>query len=140
MRADLLIRRHVRARETCRLRHGRQERGETMKLLTQEIRRKLPALGSQEEQGGRAIAWAKFFTPWAGFTWWATEFDGEDRFFGLVDGHERELGYFSLSELQNVQGPMGLAIERDLYWKPKALEEIAPEMFQEDTRKGGEDS
>jgi hypothetical protein len=24
---------------------------------------------------------------------------------------------------------MGLPIERDLYWKPKTLEEIAPEMF-----------
>ena len=53
------------------------------------------------------------------------------QFFGLVDGHERELGYFVLSELEEVRGPMGLPIERDLYWQPKTLAEIAPEMFKE---------
>jgi hypothetical protein len=36
-----------------------------------------------------------------------------------------------LSELESVNGPMGLPIERDLWWKPKTLEEIAPEMFQD---------
>ena len=51
------------------------------------------------------------------------------QFFGLVDGHEKELGYFNLSELESVRGPMGLPVERDLYWKPKTLEEIAPEKF-----------
>jgi hypothetical protein len=61
----------------------------------------------------------------------ATEFDGEDTFFGLVEGQEKELGYFSLAELSSVRGPMGLAIERDLHWTPKTLAEIAPEMFSE---------
>ena len=56
-------------------------------------------------------------------------FDGRDLFFGLVEGHEKELGYFSLLELQQVKGPMGLPIERDLYWRPKPLDEIAPELF-----------
>jgi hypothetical protein len=59
----------------------------------------------------------------------ATEFDGEDTFFGLVDGHERELGYFSLRELESVRGALGLPIERDLYWRPKTLREIAPDLF-----------
>ena len=54
------------------------------------------------------------------------------RFFGLVDGHCKEIGYFSLSELESVNGPMGLPIERDLFWQPKTLEEIAPEMFKSD--------
>lgn len=102
-----------------------------MKLLTQEIRRKLPALYSQEGKGGKAIVQVKFFTPDSSWTWWVTEFDGEDAFFGLVEGHERELGYFSLKELESVRGPMGLPIERDLYWTPKTLEEIAPEMFKD---------
>jgi hypothetical protein len=61
----------------------------------------------------------------------ATEFDGNDTFFGLVDGLEKELGYFSLSELQSVRGPLGLPIERDLYWRPKTLKEIAPELFED---------
>jgi hypothetical protein len=102
-----------------------------MKLLTQEIRRKLPPLYSQDGKGGKAIAYVRFFTPDSGFTFWATEFDGKDTFFGLVDGHCKELGYFSLSELESVNGPMGLPIERDLCWEPKRLQEIAPEMFSD---------
>jgi hypothetical protein len=101
-----------------------------MKLLTKEIRRRLPPLNSQESLSGKAIAQVKFFTPDSSWTFWATEFDGRDLFFGLVEGHERELGYFSLSELQRVKGPMGLPIERDLYWRPKPLDEIAPELFK----------
>jgi hypothetical protein len=50
--------------------------------------------------------------------------------FGLVQGQCKELGYVSLSELEEVRGPMGLPVERDLYWKPKTLAEIAPEMFK----------
>jgi len=100
-----------------------------MKLLTQEIREKLPPLYSQEKLGGKAVAYVKFFTPDSNWTWWAIEFDGEDLFFGLVEGHCRELGYFSLSELQSLCGPLGLPVERDLYWQPKSLEEIAPDLF-----------
>ena len=100
-----------------------------MKLTTKDIRQKLPRLYEQDSKGGEAVVYVKFFTPDSSWTFWATEFDGEDTFFGLVDGHERELGYFSLSELQKVRGPMGLPIERDLHWKPKTLKEIAPEMF-----------
>ena len=102
-----------------------------MKLLTEEIKKKLPKLYVQDGSGGKAIAHVKFFTPDSSFTFFATEFDGEDTFFGLVEGHEKELGYLSLSELQSVRGPMGLPIERDLYWQPKMLEEIAPELFKD---------
>ena len=76
------------------------------------------------------MALVKFFTPDSSWTWYATEFDGDDTFFGLVDGHEEELGYFSLRELQSVRGPLGLPIERDLYWQPRPLREIAPELFE----------
>ena len=72
------------------------------------------------------------------FTWFITEGSpvrNKDEkvvdyiLFGLVEGQCKELGYFRLSELESVRGPMGLPIERDLHWKPKTLEEIAPEMF-----------
>ena len=75
------------------------------------------------------MVYVKYFTPDAGWTFYATEFDGRDTFFGLVDGQYKELGYFSLSELKSVRGPMNLPIERDLYWQPKKLEEIAFELF-----------
>jgi len=105
-----------------------------MKLLTKEILKKLPPLYSQEQLGGKAVAHVKFFTPDSGWTWHVlegSEEDGDVLFFGLVDGQERELGYFRLSELENARGPLGLPIERDLHWKPKTLEEIAPEMFKQ---------
>ena len=66
----------------------------------------------------------------------ATEYDGEDTFFGLVDGHERELGYFSLAELKKIREPLGLPVDRDLYWKSKAFKKFAPEMFLESLGNG----
>ena len=93
-------------------------------LLDPESKEKLPALYSGEELGVMAVALVKFFTPDSNWTWYASEFDGEDLFFGLVSGLEVELGYFSLSELQSVKGPLGLPIERDLYYKPKTLKEL----------------
>ncbi len=95
-----------------------------MKLLTKEVLKKLPELYSQEEKGLEAVAVVKFFTPDSSWTWYATEFDGEDLFFGLVDGFEKELGYFRLSELKQVKGKLGLPIERDRYFEPKPLKEL----------------
>ena len=66
----------------------------------------------------------KFFTPDSYWTWYATEFDGTDTFFGLVDGQEQELGYFSLKELEDARGPLGLPIERDLHFDPTPLSEV----------------
>ena len=94
-----------------------------MKLMTKEIRRVLPPLGSQD--GGKAVAHVKFFTPDSSWTFYAAEFDGKDLFFGIVDGHAKELGYFSLSELQSVRLPMGLGIERDICVNPHLHDEWA---------------
>ncbi|HEY60587.1 MAG TPA: DUF2958 domain-containing protein [Anaerolineae bacterium] len=84
----------------------------------------LPELYSGEELGMDALAQVKFFTPDSNWTWYASEFDGEDIFFGLVSGFEVELGYFSLSEMQAVRGPWGLPIERDLHFEPQTLKEL----------------
>jgi len=95
-----------------------------MKLITKEIQNTLPKLYEQDNKGLNAIAYVKFFTPDSNWTWYATEFDGKDTFFGLVDGLCKELGYFSLSELENIRGPYGLKIERDLYFEPTTLKEL----------------
>jgi hypothetical protein len=86
--------------------------------------RRLPPIGATEEQGMQAVAHVKFFTPDAGWTWYATEFDGTDLFFGLVIGGYKELGTFSLVELRSVRGTLGLPIERDLYFKPATLQSL----------------
>ena len=94
-----------------------------MKLLTKEIRKRLPPLYTNEDNPDPVVQ-VKFFTPWSNWTWFAIEFDGEDIFFGLVKGFETELGYFSLAELEQVRGPWGLKIERDMYFDPKPLSEV----------------
>jgi hypothetical protein len=93
-------------------------------LVPPEIATQLPPLYANEGQGEDAIAHLKLFTPWTNWTWYASEYDpGERLCFGVVVGHERELGYFSIAELEAIRGPGGLRIERDLYWKPRPLRE-----------------
>lgn len=95
-----------------------------MELLPAEVAATLPAMRSQEEKGSDAVAQVKFFTPWSGWTWYASEYNPEHRiFFGVVVGLEREFGYFSLEELEGIRGPGGIRIERDLYWTPKPLKD-----------------
>lgn len=94
-----------------------------MKLLTKEILARFPKIyETQEMEPENVQVVAKFFTPWSNWTWYATEFDGEDQFFGLVKGFESELGYFSLSELEAIRGPFGLRIERDRGFKATLAE------------------
>ena len=95
-----------------------------MELLPKQIREELPALRAQEELGLAAQAVVKFFTPDGGWTWYASEFDGEDLFFGLVIGFMPEFGYFTLSELESARGALGLPIERDQHFEPKSLREL----------------
>lgn len=107
-----------------------------MKLLSDEITARLPALYSTESTPTEAkVAVCKFFTPTSNWTWYVVEgsavlADGtevplsdpraKDRedvlFFGLVDGFDKEWGYFCLSELESVKGPFGLGIERDIHF------------------------
>lgn len=93
-------------------------------LLDQESREKLPNIYANEELGLMAIALVRFFTPDSNWTWYATEFDGDDTFFGLVAGFDVELGYFLLSELQTVRGPLRLLVERDLHFEPETLKDL----------------
>lgn len=99
-----------------------------MKLLTKEILNKLPKLYSTEEipTENKTIV-CKFFTPDSSWTWFVVEGeerDGDFLFFGLVQGLETEWGYFCLSELQSVKGPLGLHIERDRFFKPCLVSEL----------------
>ncbi len=106
------------------------------KLLDQESQKKLPQLYATEDQGLDAEARVKFFTPDSNWTWYASEFDGEDIFYGLVIGHEIEFGYFSLSELEQTKGPLGLPIERDRYFEPRTLKELKEAHLREQEGEG----
>ena len=114
-------------------------------LLDQASRERLPKLYSNEKIGLNALAQVKFFTPSSNWTWYAseasaamndgtykslTEVDPNDPniqdvvFFGLVDGFELELGYFSLSELEGIGGGLQLPIERDRHFTPTTLQDL----------------
>ena len=92
-------------------------------LLPKAVRDSLPPLGATEGDPD-PLCRVKFFYPDFSWTWYAIEFSGDDTFFGLVDGFEKELGYFRLSELLENRGTFGLEIERDLHFTPKRLSEL----------------
>jgi hypothetical protein len=100
-----------------------------MKLITEELRKALPPLYSQEDEKDPMVV-CKFFLPITKWTWYATEFDGKDTFFGFVSGEYPELGYFSLSELENLEGLYGIGVERDMYFEPVRLSTIRAEHEQ----------
>lgn len=101
-----------------------------MKLLTKEIEKRLEShpLYSQEEKGGDAVVIAKFFNPCGAGTWWVLEGekreDGDWLFFGIAEIYEREYGYFTLKELESINLPFGLTIERDIHFKSCKVSEI----------------
>ena len=97
-----------------------------MLLLTKELEKKFEKQGDtsmNELEDTKVIA--KFFITGSNYTWFAFDYNPETKmFFGCVHGMEKELGYFSLSELKSVKGFMGLGIERDYSFKPKELSKI----------------
>ena len=93
------------------------------KLLPDDIAKLLPPLNATENIDD-PVAHVKLFTPDSSWSWFLTEFDPVQRLcFGFVIGLDQELGYFSLDELEAVRGPLGLPIERDLYWQPRPISE-----------------
>ena len=99
-----------------------------MKLLTDELRKRLPPLYSQEAEANPTV-YAKFFMPGTGWTWYPTEgseHDDDFMFFGFVIGFEGEFGYFLLSDLETVTNPLGLHVERDTSFREGKLTDVVP--------------
>jgi len=94
-------------------------------LIPQEVVDGLPKIGETDGQKDPLLQ-VKFFYPDFDWTWYVMEFDGDDEFFGLVDGFEKELGYFRLSELMGNRGTLGLEIGRDMFFTPVVLSEKLP--------------
>ncbi len=97
-----------------------------MKLLLKEQRKRLVANHNANQErlnGGEEHDFfpvVKLFTPWSNCTWLLSELDPETNIaFGLCDlgMGSPELGSVSLAEIQSIQGPVGLRIERDMHWE-----------------------
>lgn len=88
-------------------------------LVPQELLSDIPDLYETEGQTN-PLCHVKLFTPDSNWTWYIMEFSKKDKntCYGYVRGLEDELGYFTLNELENVHGALGLSVERDLQFEP----------------------
>ena len=114
-------------------------------LMTDKLADTIPALGANEKARDYddVLALAKLFSPYSNWTWYITEMDPQTgQCFGLVEGFEKEIGYFDLTELAETTVFGGVpAVERDLYWEPMTLGEIKSgsrkdSPYDDETRKG----
>jgi hypothetical protein len=93
-------------------------------LVPDWLAAEMPSLYATENVADPLVH-VKWFTPDSSWTWYVTEYDPAERLaFGLAVGHEEELGYISLDELESVRGPLGLRVERDLWFTPQPLSQI----------------
>ena len=100
-----------------------------MKLLTKGQREKLirnQAENQNATEPKKHKVVVKLFNPVGIGTWYLTELNPYTEIaFGLCELAEKEIGYVSLTELEELRLPMGLKIERDRYSKiDKTLEEL----------------
>lgn len=106
----------------------RMDRVRRHQLMTDEIRKQLPKLYSQEKNPDPMVV-VKFFSPYSQAVWFVTEFDGMDTMFGWGDlgFGEGELGYISLRELDETNRNGLPLVERDLHWKQVPLSQAKKE-------------
>ena len=96
-----------------------------MKLITKAIEKKLENTPFYSTDGNPVKkVLVKFFNPAGIGTWYVfeaqkNEYTNDWEFFGLVDLYEKELGYFTLKQLESIKLPFGLTIERDKYFGNK---------------------
>lgn len=91
----------------------------------------LPLKGTRREQDFEPVC--KLFLPWTSGTWLLTEMDDDGLAFGLADlgMGMPEIGYISLDEIWEVEGPGGLRVERDIHWEAsKTLRAYAQEAHE----------
>lgn len=82
-----------------------------------------PLKACENEPDPQAVL--KWFAADSSWTWYVLEYDPQDRVaFALVDGHELEMGYVNVGELERARGPLGQRIERDLHFEPTRISEI----------------
>lgn len=96
-----------------------------MKLITTEQHSKLLENGQEGQSDPEfdPVPVVKIFNPIGSATWLITEIDpnDNDRAFGLCDlglGMP-ELGYISITELEQIRVGPNMRLERDMYWNPK---------------------
>ena len=91
-------------------------------LIPKSLLENIPNL-YETERSLNPICHIKLFTPTSIFTWYIIEIskDDLDTCYGYTKGFEGELGYFSLNELNEIRGNLGLKVEIDNSFNPTPL-------------------
>lgn len=88
------------------------------KMITKELEKALPSLSSSTNDDSPILV--HYFNPAGRGDWFGMTYNPKTReFFGYVSifhDYNDELGYFSLDELESIKLPLGMHIERDIYW------------------------
>lgn len=101
-----------------------------MELIPNELAKRLPPLYATLLDVDPMVHCMLYF-PCSSWQWYIIEFDGSEICFGLVNGFEVELGYFSLSELRTTRDSCGMAVERDRSFLPCRLSELRAKLMRE---------
>jgi hypothetical protein len=95
-------------------------------LISKELieKLKIPKLYETEEISNPTCQ-IKLFTPDSIWEWYIIEISiDKDICYGYVKGFESELGYFSLNELNEIRGNLGLKVEIDSSFTPISLTSV----------------
>lgn len=101
-----------------------------MKIITKKIEQAFEKQGYTGDKEAKDIkVIMKLFNPMGAQTWYIYEKETEDIYWAFVnlgDPVMAECGRISMSEIMSIQLPLGLTIERDMYFEPfsKTLEEV----------------
>ncbi len=99
-----------------------------MKLMTKHIERLARSQYARAASASLSelMVVAKFFDPCGSWTWYLIDQDPNDPdyLYGIVKRFEVEMGSFSLRELEEYKGRLGIGIERDLCFKPMNAKEV----------------
>jgi hypothetical protein len=97
------------------------------KKQEESLRKKYPSEEIIEALKERKC-FAKYFTPWANWRWYGFQYYKElKQFYGIVSSPivpEGEWGYFMISDIADIVGPLGMKVERDLYSTPLSYEDV----------------
>ncbi|MFZ0427612.1 MAG: hypothetical protein WAO20_05820 [Acidobacteriota bacterium] len=82
-----------------------------MSILPDDVRRKIPGIGSDLEAPLREMSiYARLYDPSSHWQWFILEMDGDDACFGIVLSRSAAVaGRFTLTELLSLSGPGGEA-------------------------------
>ncbi len=97
-----------------------------MKLSERLEKMNLPGLRETGEMESKDITVkVKLFCPLLSWTWYLVEYDPENKeAYGYVDGDCPELGYISITELENTRFHLGQVVEIDKHWTPVPLSDV----------------